>query len=281
MSQSQVPPFVHPAHDRWSPDSNSDHSSHSIQYHPGPLSPQDQVAGPPFSKKRKVSSDDSACSPANYSVLGVVAAPSANGGSNGLASRAPLQVPGRLSTKNPLQHQQQQVQPDSYQYSSNTIYHIKTEPQYDTQLLTPATPHLDTHVFNAQQRPSPPESLPNGRVVYPSQYALRVDPGSDYMRSNPYGGDSLSGGYSNEHPTLQQGQQQNNQHRTHPELHSVVHGTSTGAGYGRPTHAQAQQQSSPGQAFHHPAIQPPSQQHYAPLTPNSAADAFASITPFY
>lgn len=67
--QSQVPPFVHPAHDRWSPDSNSDHSSHSIQYHPGPLSPQDQVAGPPFSKKRKVSSDDSACSPANYSVL--------------------------------------------------------------------------------------------------------------------------------------------------------------------------------------------------------------------
>ena len=68
-SQSQVPPFVHPAHDRWSPDSNSDHSSHSIQHHPGPLSPQDHVAGPPFSKKRKVSSDDSACSPANYSVL--------------------------------------------------------------------------------------------------------------------------------------------------------------------------------------------------------------------
>lgn len=68
-SQSQVPPFVHPAHDRWSPDSNSDHSSHSIQHHPGPLSPQDPVAGPPFSKKRKVSSDDSACSPANYSVL--------------------------------------------------------------------------------------------------------------------------------------------------------------------------------------------------------------------
>lgn len=68
-SQSQVPPFVHPAHDRWSPDSNSDHSPHSIQHHPGPLSPQDPVAGPPFSKKRKVSSDDSACSPANYSVL--------------------------------------------------------------------------------------------------------------------------------------------------------------------------------------------------------------------
>jgi hypothetical protein len=53
-----------------------------------------------------------------------------------------------------------------------------------TRLQTPATPHLDTHVFSAQQRPSPPESLPNGRVVYPSQYGLRVDPGSDYMVSD-------------------------------------------------------------------------------------------------
>lgn len=53
-----------------------------------------------------------------------------------------------------------------------------------THLQTPATPHLDAHVFNAQQRPSPPESLSNGRVVYPSQYGLRVDPSSDYMVSD-------------------------------------------------------------------------------------------------
>jgi len=49
-----------------------------------------------------------------------------------------------------------------------------------TRLQTPATPHLDAH-FNAQQRPSPPA---NGRVMYPPQYGLRVDPGSDYMVSD-------------------------------------------------------------------------------------------------
>ena len=59
-------------------------------------------------------------------------------------------------------------------------------------LQTPATPHLDNHVFNAQQRPSPPESLPNGRVVYPSQYGLRVDPGSDYMVSDRSVHESIS-----------------------------------------------------------------------------------------
>jgi hypothetical protein len=223
-----------------------------------------------------------------YTQQGVVAAPTPNGASNGLASRAPLQVPGRLSTnvRSPLhhQHQPQPQVPDGYQYSNNSIYHIKTEPQYDTQLLTPATPHLDTHVFSTQQRSSPPESLANGRVVYPPQYGLRVDPGTDYMRPNSYGGDSMSAGYQNDHPTLGQGQgqQQNDHHRTHSELHSVVPGTGTNAGYSRPPqHASTQQQSPSGHAFHHPTIQPPSQQHYAPLTPNSAADAFASITPFY
>jgi hypothetical protein len=51
-------------------------------------------------------------------------------------------------------------------------------------LQTPATPHLDAHVFNAQQRPSPPESLPNNRVLYPPQYGLRVDPSHDYLVSD-------------------------------------------------------------------------------------------------
>ena len=60
-SPSRAPPFVHPAHDCWSPDSNSDHYSHSIQHRPGLLSPH-QVAGPPFSQKGKVSSDGSASS---------------------------------------------------------------------------------------------------------------------------------------------------------------------------------------------------------------------------